>query len=353
MIEQYWIKLNKIEHKNFYLKIERSYDYKAIKHLFRLASGLESVILGEDQILGQVKKAFKEAKKTGTVNNLSQLLFSKAIATGKKVRINTKINNGSVSIGSIVNNLLQKSYITLKNKEIIIIGAGEIGILVGKALSSCNHTVIFVSNKTYERGVRLAKDLKGYAVRFDDIEELLTQVDIAVVATSAPHYVLKEKMLERIMKKRGYRKLVIIDLGQPRNVEESSSNIKNIELKSLKDVNHIAQANLSHRKKDVDKAESIINENIKVLWNFIQYHKTHSFISEIYNNLEEIRKTEVEKAFEMLGELNDDQRQIIQNLTQVITKRIIHHPIVNLRKALASNDSQVISIAEKLFKTEH
>ncbi len=351
-IESFWIRNNKINEKDFILKLEKAYNSEALFHLFRLTAGIDSIIIGEDQILGQVKKSFKEAKKCATTGKLFNKIFPSCIKTGKKIRQKTNINNGSISFGSIVLELLEKNVGSLNNKEIIIIGAGQVGSLVGKFLASLNHKVIFVSNRTYDRGVRLARELGGYAIKFDDIAAILPQVDIAIVATSAPHYVLKKDMIRDIAEKRANRKLYIIDLGQPKNVDEEISYLENVKLINLEEVNKIAKTNLNQRKREIKRSETIINEDYKRLLNVLKGFHAEIIISELYNNIEKIRNEEVKKAYKMLGRLPEYQLNIINDLTQVLMKRILHNPIKNLRKAVLNDDSSTIIIAQKLFERQ-
>jgi len=200
-IAEYWRQRNNLGIEEFYQNLERAFNSEVLIHLLRLTSGLESMIVGEDQILGQVQKSFEEAKESGTVGWFLKTTFEKAINTGKKVRFKTKINKGTVSIGSAAAELLEESIGGLRDKKIIIIGAGETGSLVGKALASRKHAVIFVANRTYKRGVRLAEMLGGHAVRFNKVKDLLATVDAAIVATAAPHYVLTKSLfsIQRFM----------------------------------------------------------------------------------------------------------------------------------------------------------
>lgn len=348
-IAEYWRQRTGVDKEEFYYPLEKSSDSEALFHLLRLTSGLESMIVGEDQILGQVQEAFDEAKECGTIGPILETSFEKAIKTGRRVRLRTRINKGAVSIGSAAVDLLEEALGGLKEKKIIVIGAGETGGLVGKALASREHAVIFVANRTYERGVRLARMLGGHAVRFNRVKDFLTHVDAAIVATAAPHYILTKKLVQEVLDKRRGRKLLIMDLSQPRNVEESAANLPNVELHSIDHLRGIAEANLKMRLREVEKAEAIVKNELKRLELMLKREQAEPLISALCSKAEEIRRKELRKALGMLGKLNNDQRKVINDLTFVLIERILYHPITNLRKAAVSGDITTMSVAQKLF----
>lgn len=348
-IAEYWRQGNKIDKEEFYQRLEKSFNTEALIHLLRLASGLESMIVGEDQILGQVQKAFEEAKMRGAIRWVLETAFEKAIKTGRKVRLETGINKSAVSIGSAAVELLEETLGGLKNKKIIIVGAGEIGSLVGKALASRKHSTVFVANRTYERGVRLAQMLGGFAVRFDKVKDLLVSADVAIVVTSAPHYVLTKSLIQEVLEKRNGKRLFILDLSQPRNVEEGVANLPNVELRNIDDLRGIAETNLEMRRREIEEAEAIIKDELKLLELTLKRERAESIISALCGKAEEVRRRELEKALKMLGEMNDKQLRVIDDLTLVLIERILHHPILNMRKAALNGDVDMISIAQRLF----
>lgn len=348
-IAEYWWQKTGFGKEKFYPALKESFNSQALIHLMRLTSGLESMIVGEDQILGQVQKALEEAKKCGTIGLLLKTSFEKAIKTGRKVRIKTKINKGAVSIGSAAIELLEETFGDLKDKKIIIIGAGETGGLVGKALASRKHAVIFVANRTYERGVKLARMLSGRTVRFNKVKDLLAEVDVAIVATAAPHYVLTKKLVQKVLLKREGKKLFIMDLSQPRNVEESVSILPNVELRSIDDLRGIAKTNLKMRHSEIEKAEALVKRELKNLESILKQEQAKPLISVLCNKAEEIRRKEMKKALRLLGKLNDGQQKVIDDLTLVLIERVLYHPVKNLRKAAVNGDVETMLVAKKLF----
>lgn len=216
---------------NFSSDITDFYDKEdTINHLMRLSCGLESMIIGEDQILGQIKYFYLLAKKLKTIGPILSLVFHKIIQVGKRARTETKINKGSVSIGSAAVDLAEKYLIDLKGKIILIIGVGEIGVLVAKALSDRELDGIYISNRTFEKAKKIADELGGKAIKFESLNNYLRIADVVISATSAPHYILFKKDIENIMKYRKNKKLFIVDIANPRDIEDSVSTIENVTL---------------------------------------------------------------------------------------------------------------------------
>ncbi|NIQ07689.1 MAG: glutamyl-tRNA reductase [Candidatus Korarchaeota archaeon] len=287
--------------------------------------------------------------KCGTVGPILETSFEKAIKTGRKVRVRTRIDKGAVSIGSAAVDLLEEALGDLKDKRIIVIGAGETGGLVGKALASREHAVTYVANRTYKRGVRLARMLGGQAVRFNKVKHFLACVDAAIVATAAPHHVLTKKLVQEALDKRKSGALLIMDLSQPRNVEESVANLPNVELHDIDDLRGIAEVNRKMRRREIKKVEIIVQNELKRLELTLKRKRAEPLISALCNKAEEIRRKELNKALKMLGKLDDDQRKVVDDLTMVLVKRILHHPFMNLRKAAVSGDIDTISATRELF----
>lgn len=239
----------------------RYIDKDAIKHLFSVAGGLDSQILGETQILGQIKDAYRIAKELFVTTNLIDEVFKKAIYVGGLVRNKTGISSGNLSVGSLVLSLIKRHFTTLENRKILIVGVGKISELVTRYLKKENANCVFVSNRTYAKAVDFARALNAQALRFDKLKQQLFDTDIIISATRSPHPILKKKDFESIN-----RPLLIVDLAVPRDVEESVKDIKGITLFNLDDLSCVAQENLDKRKEAVFKANLIIENEVKTLW---------------------------------------------------------------------------------------
>ncbi len=236
-------------------------DIDALRHIFRVASGLDSQVLGETQILGQVKSAWTIAKDMGTTDILLDELFKKAIDVGRVARIDTKISQGNISIGSAAIKMCEEQLGKLQDKLILIIGAGKIGALVSKYLQEKKIKGIFVSNRTYERASKLASNCGGEAIDFSRLKEKLKKAAIVISSTASPHFVLRKETLAETMQAR-VNPLFIIDLALPRDVDPEARNIPGIYLYDLDDLKSVVEDNFARRKKEARLVEGIIQREL-------------------------------------------------------------------------------------------
>ncbi|MCM8792507.1 MAG: glutamyl-tRNA reductase [Candidatus Omnitrophica bacterium] len=245
-------------------------DREAIFQLLLVASGLDSQIIGETQILEQVRMAWRKAKELETTHRMLDMIFAKAIEVSIKVRSQTEVSHGKVSLGSIVLELLKTKFSSLEDKRILIIGVGKISELVVKYLSKEKVKVLFITNRTYEKAKELANFIQGEAVRFEQLKKRLKETDIVISATSSPHLILKkEEVLEAISHKQlaiSFQPLLIIDLAIPRDVDPELKKINGVSLFDLEDLNFLIEKNLEKRRKALPQAKEIIEEELEKLW---------------------------------------------------------------------------------------
>ncbi len=330
--------------------IETSIDHEAHKHMMKITSGLESMVIGEEQILNQVWDAYLEAEKAKTSGPIIKHLFNRAMTVGRRIRDVTGINKGAVSVGSAAVELAATLLGNLEEKRILVMGAGEMGTLVAKALARRCLSPIFIANRTYARAVSLAEDLSGKAVKFDQFEEVLVDADVVICSTSAPHYLLTKENVSKLMSQRvNQNDLVIIDISNPRNVEKTIQEIPKVRLYNIDDLQLIAEKNLAERQKCVETAIHMIDDELVILDDDMKKLSVRLIISELLSNAEQIRQTELNKAINMLGNIDDKQRKVIDDLTSVLLKQTFLPIIENLRAAASNDDKQVIDIAIKLF----
>ena len=216
------------------------YNDEAVLHLFRMTSGLESMIIGEDQILGQVKDAKRKSEREGHCGKKLDAVFTKAIHVGQVVRNKTKINQGSISIGSAAVDLAEEHLGDLQDKHVLVIGAGKMGTLVAKALAEKNLKAIFVANRTYYKAIKLAEELEGEAILFDNLEEKLLNADLVISSTGAPHAIINKEILMRVFDEKIPNKMVFIDIANPRDIEDDVKEI-GIDLFNIDDLRGIAE----------------------------------------------------------------------------------------------------------------
>ncbi|MGZ5233422.1 MAG: glutamyl-tRNA reductase [Burkholderiales bacterium] len=334
--------------------IARSESRESLRHLMRLASGLDSMIVGEDQILGQLKEAVETASKEGTLGPELGLAFSKAIRVGKRVRTETQINRGSVSVGSAAVDLAERVMGTLEDKAILSIGAGELGTLVAVALAERELKAMFVSNRTFRRAQTLAKRLGGTAIRFDMIDDYLSEADLVISATAAPHYILTREQVSHAMQRRSGQSLVIIDIANPRDVEEDVATLDNVDLHNIDDLRKITEHNLKKRRSEIGKVVAIINQELNLLEEQYKRDRANELIASLYQNAEELRARELEKAHHRLrseGGLSKHE-QILDDLTASIVNKLLFELTASLRDAAANDDDDLMRSAHKLFKRQ-
>ncbi len=303
----------------------------AVEHLMRVACGLEAMIVGEDQILGQIKKCYLDSRKEGTIDGLLDLAFERAIKAAKRARSETRINEGSVSIGSAAVELAE--YITggLEGKSILVIGAGEMGTLVARALSEKDLKAIFIANRTYERAKRLAEEVCGKAAKLDEKEKWLSICDIVLSTTSAPHHILDYDLMTRIMaRRRNDNDLLIIDIANPKDVEESVGEIEGVELYDLDCLCEISEENLKKRLSEVSNVEQIIEGEMELFKNILNRQRVERLIALIYKHESRISEEEKKRALSYI-ERGRDQKEVLEGFSQAVLSKTLHTPTLILR----------------------
>ena len=326
------------------------FDYgdSAIKHLFRMTSGLESMIVGEDQILGQVSDAKQIAIKQRHCGKILDSIFTKAIHVGRVVRNKTNINKGSVSIGSAAVDLAKKHLGSLENKSVLVIGAGKMGKLVAKALAEKNLNAIFVANRTYYVAVKLASDLGGQAVLFDELAKYIPTADLIISATGAPHYILNKQRLNET--NGDYNDLLMIDIANPRDICEDVCEL-GVKLFNIDDLREIADENSKLRKKEFAQAENIIDDEFILLKESFKLINVEDIIANLRVSMEEIRERETKKAITKLSNVDGDA-EIIDSLTNSIVNKIFFDISKKIKKAAHENDEELIRAIEFMFEEE-
>lgn len=333
--------------------IEIHRDRDSLEHLLRVASGLESMMVGEDQILGQVKDFYNLGKEYGSIGEVLDLVFSKAIQVGKKVRNRTKINKGAVSIGSAAVELAERTLGTLHGRKAMIIGAGEMGRLVAKAVAHKNLERIYIVNRTLERGRKLAEEIgnRAKAVPFDRMERYMVDCDVVISATSAPHYVVKRDTIQRVMELRKER-LLIIDIALPRDVEPDVRDVKGVTLYTIDDLREISSENLRKRLKEAKKAEEIIKEELENLVERLKELKARNAICMMYTHADYIKNEEIIEFYNKLSSrygVNEDVLPMIESFANSLIKKFLRKPTVRIRRAARNGNSEVIEAVEYLF----
>ncbi|MDP3013201.1 MAG: glutamyl-tRNA reductase, partial [Candidatus Subteraquimicrobiales bacterium] len=234
-----------------------------VYHLFRVASSLDSMVVGEAQILGQVKEAYTRAFEAGATNVILNRLFRHAFSVGKRVRTETEIGESAVSISYAAVELAKKVFENLEGKTIMIIGAGKMSELTAKHLLASGVTSVIVSNRTYDKATELAKQFNGRAVRFDEYINYMVEADIVISSTGAPHYVIKKEDVVKVMQLRKHKPIFFIDIAVPRDVEPEVNNVYNAYLYDIDDLESVVEVNILERKREAEKSETIVNAEVE------------------------------------------------------------------------------------------
>ena len=332
-----------LSHENQSIIID--YGQSAVMHLLRMTSGLESMIVGEDQILGQVKDAKHKASKNHHCGRSLDAIFTKAIHVGQVVRNKTNINKGSVSIGSAAIDLAEKHMGSLDDKSVLVIGAGKMGKLVAKALAEKDLNAIFVANRTYYVAVQLAEDLGGEAILFNELERYLATADLVISATSAPHPIInKERLLGIDM---DYENVMMVDIANPRDISDDVDDL-GVKLFNIDDLREIADENTKLRIKEFGEAENIINDEFILLKESFKIMEVDDILGNLRASMEEIRERETQKATVKLSDV-DGSAKVLDNLTNSIVNKIFYDISKNLKKAAKEENKNIIDAAEYIF----
>jgi len=321
----------------------------AIRHVFRVASSLDSMVVGEPQILGQVKDAFEFALKSKSTGVYLNRLMKKAFSVAKKVRTETRIAENAVSISFAAVELAKKIFEDLSTKSFMLIGAGEMAELAARHLISNGVIDVYVTNRTYERAKELAEEFDGKVVPFDDFLEELVHIDIVICSTGAPDYILLKDQMQSIMKERKQRPVFIIDISVPRNIDPAINDLDNVYLYDVDDLQDVVDMNIKGRAKEAEKAERIILSEVESFKRWQDSLVAVPTIIALRQKAEEIRKQEFEKAMKKIGHLDEEKIKSIEYLTTAIVNKLIHGPTVALKTEYEDRDL-IVDITKRLFQ---
>ena len=307
-------------------------DRDAVRHIFRVASSLDSMVIGEPQILGQIKEAYTRATKENTTGVILNRLLHRAFHTAKRVRTETGISDAAVSVSYAAVELAKKIFYDFKGKKVLLIGAGEMAELAARHLLSQGVTAITVANRTFQKAVEVAQVFKGVPVSFEEIEAQLLEADIVISSTAAPGYVITHDQVKGSMKKRRNRPLFFIDIAVPRDVEPEVNDLENVYAYDIDDLKGIIQVNRGQREEEAIKAERIVEEEVIKFEQWLKTLEVVPTIVSLKEKAETIRQAELKKSLSSLGELSPSQMKSLEALTLSITEKILNDPILFLKK---------------------
>ena len=326
---------------------------EAVRHIFRVACSLDSMMVGESQILGQMKEAYHASTSKKTSGVILNRLLHRAFFIAKRIRTETGIGDHAVSISYAAIELGRKIFGTLEGKAVLLIGAGEMAELAVEHLIRHRVGDIFVANRTFERGVVLAKRFNGTAVRFEEIIESLLKVDIIISSTGAPDFVIQRNQVKGLMRRRRNRPIFFIDIAVPRDIDPELNRLSNTYVYDIDDLKGIIDENVADRAKEAVKAERIVDEAVI---HFRQWYESLSVVPTIValrNKMETIIKKEVEKTFQSLNHISDEDRQAIDRMTNALVNKTLHDPTLFLKRdGCHGNKNVYLDATRKLFNLD-
>jgi len=326
---------------------------EALERLFSLASGLDSMVVGEDQILGQVRRAYVNAKKVGAAKLVLEKAFMCAINTGRKVRSVTRIDEGSVSVSSAAVDLAAKELGDLKSKRALVVGAGEAGSIVAETLRRRGAKHVQVANRTYKRAVELAVKVSGEAVEFDRLYDAVGDTDLVIAAVSVDRPVITARQLKKTLDKRGRgRSLFLVDISQPRAVEAAAASLEGVVLRNIDDLKEIVEESIRSRQAEAEEARKIVLAELGRFERQQMELTVAPLISEIYRRVDGIRRRELERALSKMGESNAKKVSVLDRFSRELVERVLQLPIDHLREAALNNDNDLLLAVEKLFNVK-
>ena len=325
---------------------------EAIHHLLRLTSGLESLVVGEDQILGQVKRAFEFSRQNCYIDSFIPLIFEHAIKVGSRIRTNTGLNKGSVSIGSMAVNLAEEYFDDFQDKKVLLIGTGEGAMLVAKSLKK-RQVNFEVASRTYERAKSFSSTVGGTPIEFEQALHNFDKTDIIFVSTTAPYYLITYDRIFNSKKKNDG--MMIFDLSNPRTVDDKIATISGIKLVNIDQIAEIVDRNLKRRHEEIRLAETMIQSGMESMDLLFRKIKAEPFVVSIFKIVDEVRNRELSKAARMLGiKKGMKEFEIMEQLSFAIVEGILSTPMNNFRKEIGNTEKNddVLNIVSRIFNYE-
>jgi len=346
-IKKTWASLTGLEEEAFQENLEFVENREAMHHLLKLTSGLDSMVIGEEQILGQIKNSITFARKAKASGQHLNTLFDKAIRIGTKIRNSSGINHGGISVGSMAVKLAEENVDEMKIKKILLIGTGEVSTLVAKSLVRRGYDFA-VTSRTLNRSQVFCETMGGKPVKFEDVLSGFENYDVLFVATTAPYFLVTQERITKAMqeKKSG---MMILDLSNPRTVDEKVVNVGRVKLMNLDQIAELVEKNMKSRLSKVKTVENIINEEVSLLEASMKRLDAEPLVKDVFKNIESLREKELQKALQMLNEKDEKKIKIIEELTKAIVESIVSTPMNNIRKASEQGKPDIIELAGKLF----
>ena len=346
-IKSTWASLTGQEEDVFRDTLEVCENKDAYEHLLKLTSGLESLVVGEEQILGQIKESISVARQTRASGKKLNKLFDRSIRIGTRIRNSTGIGRGGISLGSMAVKLAEENVDDIKSKHVLLIGTGEAATMVAKSLKKRGYA-FNVTSRTVERSIGFSQTLGGNPIKFEEVLSGFSNYEIIFVATTAPYFLVTfDKMKDAMKNKKSGA--MILDLSNPRTVDEKVATIPGIKLMNIDQIAEMIDKNMKKRKDKVSTVENIISEEVPVIEATMKRLDAEPLVKDVFTNADSIRIKELQKALQMLGETDEKRIKIIDELTKAVVESIVSTPMNNLRRASEQGSPELLEIASKLF----
>jgi glutamyl-tRNA reductase len=327
-------------------------DDQAIRHLFRVTSSLDSMVVGEPQVLGQVRRAYSIALEAGTAGRILNRLIHHAFRVAKRVRTETGIGANAVSISYMAVELGKKIFDSLKGRTALLIGAGEMAELSARHLLNAGVTRVLLANRTEDRAARLATDLGGEAISFDGLSDYLAEADIIICSTAADHYVITEPMAREALSRRRNRPSFFIDISVPRNIDPAVGKIANVFVFDIDDLESVISSNIREREREAERAELIVESEIMQFQQTLRVLDIGPTIGALRNKLHDIAKSELTRQRNRLGPLSAEQESAIEALLVATVNKISHPLLSHMRRSFDASDAETIQAWRDIFGLE-
>jgi glutamyl-tRNA reductase len=338
---------------------EHVYTYQgreAVRHLFRVAASLDSMVVGEPQILGQLKEYYQAAQSTGTVSTILHRLFHRSFSVAKRVRTETAIASRAVSVSSVAVELAKRIFDRLEDKTVMLIGAGKMGDLMARHLQRNGVQSLMVTNRTFERAVELAGKIHGSPILFDDFPRYLKMADLVVGCAGSPDILVDAATVEKVLRERKQKAMFFIDIGDRRNFDANINQLDNVYIYNIDDLKSVAEENLQERSSEAEKAEGIVHEEVQNFTRWIDSLEQVPTITALRQRFEDVRRKEVEKSLGGgLRELSEQQKKALEDMTAAMINKMLHGPISHLKRNAADDDEEsvlYIAALKRLFDLE-
>lgn len=322
-----------------------SYDIDVVRHLFETTAGLHSIVLGEAQIQGQVRKAFALAQRAGTAGAVLSRLFTRALATGKRVRCETQLGSGAASVSQASIELAEQRLGNLEGRNVLLVGSGKVSELAAQNLLAHGAQRLMITNRTYENARELAERYGAQVYRFDEIEFALARADIVISSTAAPHYVLLPETIATAQSRRADQaevppELLLIDLAVPRDIHPETAQVPGVSLVTVDDLHEVVQSTMHRRTAEVEHARMIVGEEIDNFVHWLDSQQIMPLLSVWRQHAETMRDAEVQRALRHMGDLSPAQLATLEALSRSLVNKLLHNPTVRTRHAAEAGDGE-------------